>query len=41
MGKRQLAASITKEVTSKGVMIRTNKVYGAIHHLGGKASRGV
>jgi len=41
MDTGQLATSITKEVTSKGVTIGTNKVYGAIHHFGGKAGRGL
>ena len=35
MDTGQLATSITKEVTSSGVTIGTNKVYGAIHHFGG------
>lgn len=40
MDTGQLATSITKEVTSQGVTIGTNKVYGAIHHFGGQAGRG-
>lgn len=36
----QLAASIQVSVVGNSVQIGTNKVYGAIHHYGGRAGRG-
>ena len=36
----QLAASIQVSVVGHTVQIGTNKIYGAIHHFGGKAGRG-
>jgi len=36
----QLASSISEKATSKSAIVGTNKVYGAIQQLGGKAGRG-
>lgn len=36
----QLVASTVVEVSGNVISIGTNKVYGRIHHLGGKAGRG-
>ncbi len=36
----QLAASISKKWDSRSARVGTNKAYGAIQHLGGKAGRG-